>query len=268
MDNLQATCKPTRKVSSELHPQNPSKNIEWRSYTPDTVVLQRASSASIEQRLILNQMPCAGHVVRMGDGRIPKQLFYGELTKGKRPQHKPRKRFKDVLKSNLKELEIDVDDWEALTKNCASWRKPIRERCSSFERKRVEHAELKRALRKQDDSAVPADIMNELKCRVCGRLLLSKASLVNHLKSHGQWTNEEADEEALPGRPRNHTCPTCGLVCKSAGSLTRHSKIHKDVPQPEISNKGNFKCYICERTCKTKAGLKSHLRAHDRAANN
>ena len=39
--------------------------------------------------------------------------MYGELNRGKRPLHKPRKRFKDVLKSNLKELEIDVDDWEA-----------------------------------------------------------------------------------------------------------------------------------------------------------
>ena len=64
------------------------------------------------------------------------------------------------------------------------------------------------------------------------------------------------------------TCTTCGLVCKSAGGLTRHSKIHKDVPQPKILNNGNFKCYICERTRKTKAGLKSHLRAHDRAVNN
>ena len=58
-------------------------NIEWRSYIPDTVVLQRASSASIEQRLILNQMRWAGHAVRMGDGRLPKQLFYVSLLKGK-----------------------------------------------------------------------------------------------------------------------------------------------------------------------------------------
>ena len=106
------------------------------------------------------------------------------------------------------------------------------------------------------------DVLNELKCSVCGRLLLSKASLVNHLKSHGQWTNEAVLGEALPGRPRKHTCPICGFVCKSAGGLIRHSKIRKDVSQPEISNNGNFKCYLCERTCKTKVGLKSHLRAH------
>ena len=58
----------------------------------------------------------------------------------------------------------------------------------------MEHAELKRALRKQDDNAVPADVMTELKCSVCRRLLLSKAGLVNHLKSHGQWSNEEVDD--------------------------------------------------------------------------
>ena len=69
-------------------------NIEWRSYTPDIVVLERKSR--IEQRPILNQMCWVGHVVRMGDGRLSKQLFYGELTRGKRPQHKPRKRFNPI----------------------------------------------------------------------------------------------------------------------------------------------------------------------------
>ena len=161
-----------------------------------------------------------------------------------------------------------MDDWEALTENHASWRKLIRQSCINFERKRVEHAALKRAHRKQDDNAVPTDVLNELKCSVCGRLLLSKADSVNHLKSHELWPNEAVFEKALPGRPTRHTCPTCGLECKSAGGLTRHSKIRKDVPQLEISNNGNFKCYICERTCKTKAGLKSHLRAHDRTVNN
>ena len=98
----------------------------------------------------------------------------------------------------------------------------------------MEQAALKRALQMQDDSAVPTDVLNELKCSVCGRFLLSKAGLINHLKSHGLWPNEAVYEETLPARPTKHTCPTCGLVCKSAGGLTRHSKIHKDVPQPEM----------------------------------
>ena len=89
--------------------------------------------------------------------------------------------------------------------------------------------------------------------------------MVNQLKSHVQRHNEAVYEEALPARPTKHTCPTCSLVCKSAGGLTRHSKIHKNIPQPVTSNNGRFKCHFCKSTCKTLAGLKSHLRAPGRA---
>ena len=69
-----------------------------------------------------------------GDGRLPKRLFYDrELIREKKPQHKQRKQFKDILKSNLKELEFDLDNWEAFSENRAPWRKLVRERCSNFE---------------------------------------------------------------------------------------------------------------------------------------
>ena len=92
--------------------------------------------------------------------------------------------------------------------------------------------------------------------------------MVNHLKSHGQRHNEAVYEEALPVRPSEETQPTCGLVCKSIGGLTTHSKIHRDVPQPVTSNIGKCKYHICERTWKTVAGLKRHPRAHGRAVIN
>ena len=74
-------------------------NIEWRVYTRDTGFLERACSTSIEKRLILNQVRWAGHAVRMADGGLSKQIFYGELTGGIRSQHKPKQRFKDVSKN-------------------------------------------------------------------------------------------------------------------------------------------------------------------------
>ena len=92
-------------------------NIKWQSLTPYTAVLQIAECPSIESLIMKNQLRWAGHVVRMEDERIPKQLFYGELMTGKRPQHKPKKRFKDCIKNSLKAFKIPVENWETLAKS-------------------------------------------------------------------------------------------------------------------------------------------------------
>ena len=81
--------------------------------TPDTKVLEKALCLSLELMITTAQLRWEGHVVCMNDGRLPKRLFYGELASGKRPQNKPRKRYKDGLKSNGKDADIDVDTWEA-----------------------------------------------------------------------------------------------------------------------------------------------------------
>ena len=72
-----------------------------------------------------------------------------------------------------------------------TWRKVIRERCSNFERKRVDQVALKCALSMQDDSAVPTDVLNELKCSVCGRFLLSKAGMVITSTCKGRDTTKQ-----------------------------------------------------------------------------
>ena len=55
-----------------------------------------------------------GHIIRMNDSRLPKAVFYGELTKGKRLRGGQRLRFKDVVKRHLKATHITVDHWETL----------------------------------------------------------------------------------------------------------------------------------------------------------
>ena len=54
----------------------------------------------------------------MEPDRIPRQLLYGELSKGKRKQGRPQKRYKDNVKANLahaglppKQLEASAQDW-------------------------------------------------------------------------------------------------------------------------------------------------------------
>ena len=43
----------------------------------------------------------AGHVVRMGEERLPRALLYSELSDVTRPFGAPKKRFKDQLKKSL-----------------------------------------------------------------------------------------------------------------------------------------------------------------------
>ncbi|KAK4321914.1 hypothetical protein Pmani_007296 [Petrolisthes manimaculis] len=59
------------------------------------------------------RMRWLGHIVRMNDGQIPKDLLYGELAQGKRPIGRPQLRFKEVCKRDLKAWNIDQNSWEA-----------------------------------------------------------------------------------------------------------------------------------------------------------
>ena len=51
-----------------------------------------------------------GHLCRMEDGRIPKDLLFGELATGTRPLGRPSLRFKDICKQDLKDCRIEPAD--------------------------------------------------------------------------------------------------------------------------------------------------------------
>ena len=238
--------------------------IKWQCRTPDTEVLSKANTMSISARLMKKQMRWAGHLVRMDDSRLPKQLFFGELSTGKRPRHKPRKRFRDNVKDNLKLMKISVANWEDLCLERDKWRQSIFQGVDNYESNRVARSELKRACRKGD--TVQGTLWS---CEVCGRVLLSKAGYVNHMKSHqscGSRTTPLLPVVPLPASTV-HTCSVCAKVCKSAGGLKCHQKIHGDSAPHSISQDSPLMCQICSKLCKSLAGLKSHLRAHGRTGN-
>ena len=67
------------------------------------------------------QIRWAGHVSRMADSRIPKQLFYGQLKNDQRKIGVSRKRYKDYYKSNLKDFNIDITAWEKAASDRPAW---------------------------------------------------------------------------------------------------------------------------------------------------
>ena len=67
--------------------------------------------------LKLAQLRWTGHVIRMPDERLPKKFFYGELQDGKRSQGGQKKRYKDTLKTSLKDFDIPIGSWNRLHKS-------------------------------------------------------------------------------------------------------------------------------------------------------
>lgn len=81
------------------------------------------------------------HVHRMDDGRIPKDILYGELRTGKLSTGHPQLRFKDVVKRDMKALDIDVRSWEDLAADQPRWRSTLLRQIKSGEQKLVHAAE-------------------------------------------------------------------------------------------------------------------------------
>ena len=66
------------------------------------------------------RMRWAGHVVRMGEGRVVHGVLVGK-PEGKRPLGRPRRRWEDNIKLDLREVG-GVGDWMELAQDRDRWR--------------------------------------------------------------------------------------------------------------------------------------------------
>ena len=73
-------------------------HIRWQDKIPDTEVLEQTGLPSIYTMLQKMQVRWAGHVVRMPDSRLPKQLLYGELCRASAQSGDRRRDSKTVSK--------------------------------------------------------------------------------------------------------------------------------------------------------------------------
>ncbi|XP_069188807.1 uncharacterized protein [Procambarus clarkii] len=88
-------------------------DITCKNDVTNNTVLERIGVTSMFTLLKQRGMQWLGHVTRMEDGHIPKDLLYGELASGKKPTGRPDLRFKDACKLDLKHINIDTKTWGA-----------------------------------------------------------------------------------------------------------------------------------------------------------
>ena len=123
-----------------------------------------------------SQLHWTGHIIRMNDSRLPKAVFYGELSQGKRLRGGQRLRYKDVVKRHLKATHITVDHWETLAKDRQQWRQAIHKGKSHTEEKIQQKYQHDHNLRHGlTDPSAPV-----IFCVNCGRGFKSQIGLFSH----------------------------------------------------------------------------------------
>ena len=155
-------------------------DIHWEDRVTNQEVLRRAALPGIEALIMQAQLRWSGHLIRMEDTRLPKQLFCSELASGTRKPGGPAKRYKDTLRQSLRACNIPIKGWESLAANRAAWRQSTQKGVKAFEDRRLEHLDAKREARK-DRGANPA---TAVACPECGRICASEFGLRSHLRRH------------------------------------------------------------------------------------
>ena len=145
--------------------------ITWKDRIPNTTVLERCEIQGIEAMLIKGQLWWAGHLTGMEENRIPKALFLRELVGGQRSWGGQHKRYKDVLKYNLKACDIPIETWERQALNCPEWRTACRVGVERFKRCRIEQVkEIRIARHAVQNQSVPNTYYVCLDCQCHCRL--------------------------------------------------------------------------------------------------
>ena len=150
--------------------------ITWQDKVINRVVLDRAGIFSMYTLLKQQRLHWLEHVMRTTDGRIPKDLLYGELVQGNHPRGRPQLRYKDICKRDLKALGMDLSRCETLTSDRSAWRQVLHHGLSHFEETLVQQAEAKRQSRNQANQGAGQGT----DCLQCGRDCHSGIGLLSH----------------------------------------------------------------------------------------
>ncbi|KAJ4436886.1 hypothetical protein ANN_17018 [Periplaneta americana] len=93
---------------------------EWRKLH-NTELHALYSSPDIIRNIKFRRLRWAGHVARMGESRNAYRVLVGR-PEGKRPLGRPRRRWEDNIKMDLREVRYDDRDWINLAQDRDQWR--------------------------------------------------------------------------------------------------------------------------------------------------
>lgn len=156
------------------------------------------ASTKVAQR----RLQWLGHLARMPDSRVPKSVLFGWLCKP-RPRCGPKKRWRDVIRQDLKVIEVEEDKWydEAITSSRAKWRTLYRSGLEAHEDRQ---------------GMVTTDTpIERVECEDCHRSFRRESDKKRH-----KCTNER--RKPVCEQRGAAQCSACGTWFRSRGGLSVH----------------------------------------------
>ena len=89
-------------------------------------IFERTELPAVEDLLIRKNLRWTGHLMRMSPDKLPKQVLYSQLYSGQRKRGRPRLRFKDTIKRNLKLRDIKIVSWTSVSQQRVKWRATVK----------------------------------------------------------------------------------------------------------------------------------------------
>ena len=91
--------------------------LTWQDKVPSTEVFSWAGVPAVSTMVMSPKLHWAGHIVRMPDGRLPKDIMYDHLSSGACKWRGQWLQYKDILHRSLKKANIALSTWEDLAQD-------------------------------------------------------------------------------------------------------------------------------------------------------
>jgi hypothetical protein len=109
-----------RVLRRAFEPKRDEVTVEWRKLHNEELN-DLYSLPNLVRVVKSRRMRWAGHVARMGDGRVVHRVLVGK-PEGKRQLGRPRRRWEDNIKRDLQEVRGDCGNWMERAQDRDRWR--------------------------------------------------------------------------------------------------------------------------------------------------
>ena len=179
------------------------------SKTKYMTILPKNSIPSLNTTLAIRNDINIEHLERMENSRLQKKLMVSKIAEGSRSQSGQKKRWHDLIYTDLKKLNI-IDTWKTEARNRNDWRKNIKSLSQKTNKEAERNEQSKKDVKKNIFDVHSKSSSFQCQHPGCNKIAVNKAGLTNHIRQ-------------VHKPPSLQHCPNCNNVFKKQG-LHNHVK--------------------------------------------